>query len=263
MYSPLQSGWRYLKYFCTASNGRGHGIHSPFVFEFVTRVLNDDRHFYAYTTIGNLRKLLLSDTRQLTIEDRSLNPGVRKTRKVNDIASSALQPEKFGQLLFRIAQYYSPAAILELGTSLGIATSYLAAAAKNADIITMEEAGEVAGLAKENFNKLQLDNIRMVEGGFDGTLQQVLADMRRIDLVCIHSDQGYGAVLHYYRQLLPCLHEYSILVFDGIHQGREMEQAWEMIRRQPEITLSIDLFRMGLVFFRKENKVKQHFSIRF
>ena len=62
MYSPLQLGIKYLKYYVTASNGKGHGVHSPFVFEFITRVLNDDRQFYAYQPIENLRTLLLADT---------------------------------------------------------------------------------------------------------------------------------------------------------------------------------------------------------
>jgi predicted O-methyltransferase YrrM len=265
MYSPLQLGWRYLKYYCTASNGKGHGIHSPFVFGFVTKVLNDDRHFYAYNSIENLRRLMLSDPRQVVIEDMGAGSRVEKTRtrKVKDIASSSLKPKKYGQLLFRMVEQYSPGTILELGTSLGITTAYLATAEKKANIITMEGAAAVADLAEENFRKLQLDNIRMIRGNFDDTLQSTIADAGKIDLAFIDGNHRYEPTLRYYHELLPALHEYSILVFDDIHWSKEMEQVWNEIRQQPDITLTIDLFFIGLVFFRKENKVKQHFTIRF
>lgn len=265
MYSPLQLGWRYLKYYCTASNGRGHGIHSPFVFEFITKVLNDDRHFYAYNNIENLRSLLLSDPRQVVVEDMGAGSRVQKTRlrKVKDMASSSLKPQKYGQLLFRMVNHYSPGTILELGTSLGITTAYLSSAKKKASVITMEGASGVADLAQENFRKLHLDNIRMVKGNFDDTLPATIAAAGKIDLAFIDGNHRYEPTLRYYRELLPALHENSILIFDDIHWSREMEQAWDEIRQQPGVTLSIDLFFIGLVFFRNENKVKQDFTIRF
>jgi predicted O-methyltransferase YrrM len=265
MYSPLQSGWRYLKYYCAASNGKGHGIHSPFVFEFVTRVLNDDRHFYAYSTIENLRRLMLSDPREVLVEDIGAGTGVQtiRTRKVKDLASSSLKTKKYGQLLFRMIEQYTPGTILELGSSLGITTAYLASAGKKASVITMETAAAVAELAQQNFRKLQLNNIRMITGNFDETLQPTIAELGKIDLACIDGNHRYETTLRYYHELLPALHEQSILVFDDIHQSKEMEKAWNEIRRQPGVTVSIDLFFTGLIFFRKENKVKQDFTIRF
>lgn len=265
MYSPLQLGWRYLKYYCTASNGKGHGIHSPFVFEFVTKVMNDDRHFYAYNNIENLRRLMLSDPRQVSFEDMGAGSRIQKTRtrKIKDIAASALKPKKYGQLLFRMVEQYSPGTILELGTSLGITTAYLASAGEKARVITMEGADSVAEVAEQNFRKLQLDNIRLVRGNFDETLETTIADAGKIGLAFIDGNHRYEPTLRYYHTLLPALDEYSILIFDDIHWSSEMEQAWEEIKQQPDVTLSIDLFFIGLVFFRKENKVKQDFTIRF
>ncbi|HEX7690950.1 MAG TPA: class I SAM-dependent methyltransferase [Sediminibacterium sp.] len=265
MYSPFRLAIRYLQYYLKASNGKGHGIHSPFVFDFVTRVLNDNRHFYAYRHIENLRKILLSDTRMLTIEDMGAGSRSARTnrRSVQQIATSSLKPAKFSQLLFRIADHYKTRNILELGTSLGITTAYLASASENTRVITMEGAAEIATVAKENFLKLKLNNITLVQGNFDDRLQEAIAGMPAIDLCFIDGNHLYEPTLRYYRQLLPALHEYSILVFDDIHWSREMEQAWETIREQPEVTMTIDLFFIGLVFFRKEHKEKQHFIIRF
>lgn len=265
MYSPFELGIKYLKYYVTASNGKGHGMHSPFVFDFITKVLNDDRNFYAYQSIENVRELLLIDKRELDIEDFGAGSRVKKTntRAVCAIADSSLKPKKFGQLLFRIVDRYSPDNILELGTSLGITTAYLASAKKNAAVITMEGAGAVAALAKQNFKKLQLDNIEMVEGNFDETLSDVMKRTKKLDLAFIDGNHRLEPTVRYFKELLPAVHEYSVLIFDDIHWSKEMEQAWETIKEDPSVTLSIDLFFIGLVFFRKEQKVKQHFTVRF
>ncbi len=265
MYSPFQLGARYLKYYITASNGRGHGMHSPFVFEFITKVLNDDRHFYAYQSIENIRQLMLLEQKELLIEDFGAGSRVKKenTRKICDIARSSLKPKKFGQLLFRLVDFYSPVTILELGTSLGITTAYLASAKKGTSVTTLEGANTVATVARQNFEKLQLTNIGMVEGNFDETLSPVVDQLKSIDLAFIDGNHRYEPTVRYYKKLLPAVHEYSVLIFDDIHWSKEMEQAWEEIKTDPAVTLSIDLFFIGLLFFRKEQKVKQHFLIRF
>ena len=265
MYSPLQLGIRYLRYYVKAANGKGHGVHSPFVFDFITRVLNDDRSFYAYRSIENLRRLLLLDNREVVVEDMGAGSRVKKTntRRIKDIARSSLKPQKFGQLLFRIVDHYAPATILELGTSLGITTAYLAAAKTGSTVVTMEGASAVAEQALANFNKLQLSNIKLVKGNFDETLPDTLLNNSRIDMAFIDGNHRYEPTMRYYHDLLPCMHEYSILIFDDIHWSAEMEQAWEAIKADVHNTLTIDLFFIGLVFFRKENKEKQHFTIRF
>jgi len=265
MYSPLQLAARYAKYYITASNSKGHGMHSPFVFSFITQVMKDDRAFYAYRSIENLRQLQLIDQQVLLIQDFGAGSRVRKenTRKVCDIARSSLKPKKFGQLLFRIVDQYSPANILELGTSLGITTAYMAAANEQSKVVTMEGAATVAAVAKKNFAKLGLQNIRLVEGNFDETLAATVQQMGRIDLAFVDGNHRYEPTLRYFREILPAMHEYSILIFDDIHWSKEMEQAWAEIQQDPAVTLSIDLFFIGLVFFRKEQKVKQHFTIRF
>lgn len=265
MYSPVQLGIRYLKYYLSALNSKGHGMHSPFVFEFITTVLNDNRQFYAYQSIENLRQLMLLDERALLIEDFGAGSRVKKEniRLVKEIAASSLKPKKYGQLLFRMIDKYAPETILELGTSLGITTSYLATARPDVSVVTMEGALSVSDVARQNFRKLGLSNIELVEGNFDTTLENVVNRFSKIDLVFIDGNHRYEPTVNYFKQLLPAMHENSILVFDDIHWSREMEQAWKTIIADSAVTLSIDLFFIGLVFFRKENKVKQNFTIRF
>lgn len=265
MYSTFQFGVRYLKYYVSASNRSGHGLHSPFVFDFISNVLNDDRCFYAYQSIENLRQLLLIDNSKIMIEDFGAGSRVKKNsiRSVSDIAGTSLKPKKYGQLLFRIVDRYAPNTILELGSSLGITTAYLASARAEATVLTMEGAPSVAALAKRNFNKLGLSNIELVEGNFDETLAAVIDRLHSIDLIFIDGNHRLEPTVRYFNQLLAVVHEYSILVFDDIHWSKEMEGAWKLIIADPSVTLSIDLFFFGFIFFRKEHKVKQHFTIRF
>lgn len=265
MYSAFQLGCKYIKYYATAFNGKGHGMHSPFVFSFITKVLNDKRFFYAYESIESVRQLLLLENKQILIQDFGAGSRVNKTRlrSIHKIASSSLKSKKFGQLLFRIVDFYSPKTILELGTSMGITTAYLASANPSASIITLEGSIEIAEIAKSNFERLHLDNVQQIIGNFDDTLSNALSTFDKVDMVFIDGNHRYEPTIRYFHQLLAYTHEYSILIFDDIHWSIEMEKAWDEIIHHPTVMLSIDLFFIGLVFFRKENKTKQHFTIRF
>ena len=265
MYSSFQLGLRYIKYLIVASNAKGHGIHSPFVFSFITKILNDDRHFYAYTAIENLRNLLFIDQQKIVIEDFGAGSRINKhnERSITDIARSSLKPKKYGQLLFRMVDQYKPKNVLELGTSLGITTSYLASAIESTSIVTMEGSTTIAQVARNNFNKLGLKDIKLVEGNFDLTLDSTIKEMGTIDFAFIDGNHRYDPTIRYFRKLLPVMNEYSVLIFDDIHWSKEMEQAWQEIVLDPLVTLSIDLFFIGIVFFREEQKVKQNFVIRF
>lgn len=265
MYSPVQLAGRYLQYYLSASNGKGHGVHSPFVYSFITRVLNDERQFYAYNAIEKIRQELLQNPEEVLIEDFGAGSRTKKSnlRSIKAIAASSLKPKKFGQLLFRIADHYAPEKILELGTSLGITTAYLASAGEKSSVVTMEGASSIAKIARNNFEKLGLKNIEMVAGNFDRTLTSTVRKMGYIDLAFVDGNHRYDPTLRYFRELLPAMQEHSILIFDDIHWSREMEQAWDEIKADPAVTLSVDLFFIGLVFFRKEQKVKQDFVIRF
>lgn len=265
MYGKLQLAFKYLQYYITASNGKGHGIHSPFVFDFVTNVLNDKRSFYCYKTIEYIREELKQNETVLAIEDFGAGSHTKQyhQRKVSSIASSALKPAKFSQLLFRMVDHYQPNTILELGTSLGITTSYLACAKNDARVITMEGSPAIASVAKQNFARLQLQNVELVTGNFDDTLPDVLATVSSPDFVFIDGNHRKQPTLNYFNQLLPKTNEHSVLIFDDIHWSKEMEEAWHLIKENERVSLSIDLFFIGIVFFRKENKEKQHFVIRF
>jgi len=265
MYSRFQSALKYLHYYLTASNGKGHGIHSPFVYKFIKDVLNDSRHFKAYDIVEELRKRMLQDQGVIDVEDFGAGSAVSKTnlRSIASIAKNAAKPKKYGQLLFRIINYYKPQTILELGTSLGITTAYLASANSGAKVMTMEGSGTIANIAKENFKTLELKNTELIEGNFDQTLSSVISQLSSVDFAFIDGNHRREPTERYFKQLLPILQNDSILVFDDIHWSEEMEEAWKNIKEHPAVRCSIGLFFIGIVFLKEEFKEKQHFTIRF
>jgi len=265
LFNRFQLGKKYLRYYLTASNGKGHGVHSPFVFSFIRDVLNDEKPYPCYSAIEEKRKELLNNNTVIEVTDFGAGSSVIKTNKrvVKDIASSSLKPKKYAQLLFRMAQYYKPKTILELGTSFGISSAYLASAGNGPDVHTCEGAVSIAAIAKQNFDELGLKNIHITEGDFTNTFSPLLAKLDKIDLAFIDGNHRKEPTIDYFTKLLDHSTSSTILIFDDIHWSAGMEEAWEEIKQNPAVTLTIDLFFIGIVIVSPDINHKQHFSVRF
>jgi len=240
-------------------------MHSPFVFDFIINVLNDKTVYDEYKKIESVRHDLLKNKNAIDVEDFGAGSGVIKTntRRIDKIAASSLKSKKFAQLLFRLVKYYQPKQIIEIGTSFGVTTSYIAMAQPSANVNTHEGASKIASIAIENFNSLNLNNIKLKQGDFETTLMGTIAAIDSLDFAFIDGNHRKKPTWKYFEMLLTKSNENSIFIFDDIHWSTEMEQVWEEIKLHPAVTLSIDLFFIGIVFFKKDFKVKQHFSIRF
>ncbi|HVG13918.1 MAG TPA: class I SAM-dependent methyltransferase [Chitinophagaceae bacterium] len=264
MYTSLQLTQKYLKYYFSAFNGKGHGTHSPFVFDFIRNVLNP-KALVIPKDVEDLRSDLKKNYRTIEIEDLGAGSRIhpRKSKTISQLVATAVKPKKYGQLLFRLAKHYRPETIIELGTSLGLTTAYFATACADANLVTIEGSSEVHLQAIENFKRLQLNNINALKGNFDDLLPLVLKDLATIDLAYIDGNHRYRPTINYFHQLLLKKNNNTILVFDDIHWSAEMEQAWEEIKAHPSVACTIDIFFLGFVFFRNEFKAKQHFTIRY
>lgn len=265
MYSKFQLAVKYLKYYFSSSNGKGHGTHSPFIFHFITNILNNKKQYKEYASVEELRSSLLANKTILEIEDFGAGSAVNKTNKrtVSAIAKNSVKPKKFGQLLFRMVRAYKPAQILELGTSLGVTTAYLALADPESNLVTLEGAKSVADMARSNLATLGIKNASIQEGNFDDTLPGILNNVSVLDLVFIDGNHRREPTERYFQQLLTRVNNDTIIIFDDIHWSMEMEAAWHFIKNHPEVRCTIDLFFIGIVLFRKEFIAKQHFAIRF
>jgi predicted O-methyltransferase YrrM len=224
----------------------------------------DKKRYPAYTLPDAYKRNLLKDDTILMVQDLGAGSktGRSRERKVSDIARTSVKHKRYSRLLYRLCLRQGYKRILELGTSLGVTTMYLAGI-PGAGVITLEGAEEVANYAKAAFSTHGFENVEMVEGDFDHTLEAAAYKMGGIDLAFVDGNHRKLPTLRYFEQLLSYMGNDSCIVFDDIHWSREMEEAWDLIRQDNRVRLSIDLFFVGIVFFRREFVEKQHFTIRY
>jgi predicted O-methyltransferase YrrM len=236
------------------------------VYAFIENVLRDRKPYEIYGKVEALRRELLRSNERLEVVD--LGAGSRKdnqqSRRVGDIVRSAAKPKKYGQLLYRTARHYGCRNLLELGTSLGITTAYLAAGAgTEGKVVTIEGAPAIAAKAAEQLRRLGAGNVVQLVGDFDERLPEAFGIMPSPELVYIDGNHRKEPTLRYFQLLKERCGEQAILVFDDIHWSRGMEEAWAAIRGDDEVTCTIDLFHVGFVFFRRSFREKVDFMIRY
>lgn len=238
-------------------------LHSPFLYELAEEVIYDTRQYYAFRKIENLRSALKQSKMKVEVND--LGAGSQqmkgKERKVADIARYASVSPQKGQLLFKLVKYFQANQILELGTALGLGTAYMASGNTNAEVTSIEGCKNLAQIAYRNWDALQLNKINVVKGDFKDVLPKVLNDKGKFDLIYLDGNHQYQPTLDYFNQCLPYVTENGLIVLDDIHWSGEMEAAWEVIVANETVTLSIDLYDIGLVFFR-QSSAKEHFRLK-
>jgi len=258
----LQLIFRYIKYLFRAKSK--HSAQAPFLYELITQVIDKITDDNSCENIEALRKELCKQERTIKITDFGAGSTINnsKKRKVKDVAKNSAKNEKFGKLLYRIIQFYKPKNILELGTSLGISTSYLAKADANAQVFTFEGCPETAKIAEENFEKQNIKNTSITLGDFNLTLTEKLKEIKTIDLAFIDGNHQEKPTIAYFEKCLEYANNNTIFVFDDIHWSDGMENAWNYIKSHSSTTLTIDLFFVGIVFVKSELS-KEDFTIRF
>lgn len=258
----LQLATSFLKHRFSAKTR--HGLHSPFVYRLADEVIYDFKPRPEYAIIEDLRKQLLNDDRVITITDLGAGSHVNnnKQKQVKQLAGNALKPSKLAQLIFRIVNDLKPRNIVEMGTCLGVTTAYLSSAAPDARIITVEGCPETASVAKENLSELKASNVDLRVGNFDDVLPRILKEINSLDFLFIDGNHRKEATLKYFNDCLPLVNENSLMIFDDIYWSEGMEEAWAEIKNHPQVTVTVDLFWIGLVYFKK-GQAKEHFKIKF
>ncbi|MEZ4987489.1 MAG: class I SAM-dependent methyltransferase [Saprospiraceae bacterium] len=241
-----------------------YDIHSPFLSKWVEAVFEDERGYYIFEEAERVRHYWENVKHDVVFDDDSgagSRAGQGRVRQVASMIQQSGVDRRTGQLLFKMALFATPSTILELGTNLGLSALYLRAAARNATFISVEAHPEVARLAQKSFSLLRLPPPIIVNDTFQGALPRLLSQYPRLDLVWIDGDHRGGATVAYFEQLLPNLHEQSVVAIGDIHWSADMEAAWEHIRKHPDVTISLDLFSMGVLFFGKESQDVLHYAL--
>ncbi|MBG14778.1 MAG: SAM-dependent methyltransferase [Crocinitomicaceae bacterium] len=253
---------KYLGFYFTAKTK--YGIHSPFVFDFFNQVYDSNTSYYSFVAIEYVREKLKSNSNRINVEDfgaGSRRFGKGKKRKISKIAATSLQQPKMTALLFRLINYYNlKPVVLELGTSLGITTAYLSNANKNNTVYTIEGSKEIAKVANNVFKQLALKNVKLVIGNFDMVLPR-LEFPQPLGFVYIDGNHKKEATLSYFNWALEKANEQTIIVVDDIYWSNDMIQAWDEIKENERVSLTIDLFKLGIVFLHKV-QVKEHFKLK-
>ena len=241
-------------------------LHSPFVYRIYTQILNDKSGHNEFRSIEELRVRLLMDQGTIKISDLGTGDSdissCHRIIPVKKVVKRSCVKPVYGQLLFRTARHFRPAVMVELGTSLGISTIYLAMGNPQGQITTIGRCQETAAFARKNFELLGLSNIRQVTGSFEDILPGLLQNLGKVDLFFIDGNHREKPSLQYFYQCLQHIHDDSVFILDDIHRSEEMEEVWKKIQEYPSVTITIDLFRMGLVFF-KEGLSKEDFILHF
>lgn len=263
MNQRLRYSLKYIHYLLFAKHKKGHGIHSPFLFKLITEIfiskIEDkklEQVFLAYNKIKQNKQLL-------TFEEIGAGSSYKKLNQltVGKIVQKSSINKKYGKLLYGLVKFFNPETILEIGTSVGISTAFIAQAAPNANFKTIEGISQKIEIAKKISSKLNLKP-EFIHGNFNHMLASVLEKYQTLDFVFFDGNHTKEATLNYFNQCVAKTDNNSVFIFDDIHWSEDMENAWECIKQNKNVTLSVDLFRLGLIFFRKELS-KEHYVIKF
>lgn len=241
-----------------------HGTHSPFVYKLLDEVVYDDRHFYSFDAIEAIRSDLLKNNDTINILDLGAGSSINtdRVRRISDIAKNSAKTADLGRLMFRLVNHFQPKVMLELGTSLGVSTLYQALGFANGRMHTFEGCPETAGIAKQSFQKGNVENVQLHLGDFKETLPEFLAQAAKVDWAFIDGNHQYQPTMDYFNWVMNKSHEGTVLVFDDIYWSKGMGKAWEEIKADERVTCTIDLFHVGLVFL-KPGMTKEDFIIKF
>ena len=162
-----------------------------------------------------------------------------------------------------MVHFFNPEKMLELGTCLGIGSAYMAMARQGGELTTLEGCPNLSKLAEENFKKLHLQNIKIVQGNFDETLDGGGATFEKVDFAFVDGNHQKEPTLNYFQKLLSKAIDGTVFVFDDIHWSEEMESTWEEIKSHERVKISMDFFRFGVVVFREGQKEQQHYTLKY
>ena len=257
----LASG--YLNYLLKSKHWKGHGIHSPFVYELVSQVLYDRKPYPGYEEIQVILEKLKNTTDKLPVSEFGAGSHELsgETRSVSEMVLKSSVSNKYGKLLFRIARFYKPSSVIELGTSIGLSTLYLAKGAPDSRVVTLEGNKAVCEYARSLFHEYQLKNVQAINGLFDDYLPYLDEKYSNAGLVFIDGNHTREATLRYFHHFAGLMKD-GIIIIDDINWSVDMQEAWETIKLEENNRVTLDLFFMGIVIFRK-SITPGHYIVRF
>ena len=235
---------------------KGYGVHSPFVYNLITKVIEEKCSYYSFYDIELLRRELYYREEVVTCPDRQ-HPGRTKQRQVGEIVYREAIKASHGALLFRLVNYFKSRHILQLGPNMGLSTLYLTSYAKDLRCIALESVPEFAVIARETFKRAH-NPIDLRVGSYAELLPKALADMEQVDFVYFNTLYEQEHNLSLFETCLRYVHNDTVFVFEGIKASQKMRDFWKAVCAHPEVTVTVDLFTLGIVFFNRKLHKKDY-----
>ncbi len=235
-------------------------LHSPIVASVARALIQDRRWYYAFQDVEVIRRKMRRSDVQLHFTDFGAGQASGQ-RSLQQIVRRSASSRRQGQRLFRLANWLQPQSMLELGSSVGISTMYLASAARTARFITLEGCADCAAIARANLDILGLKNVEVRSGEFDTTLRPALTELAPVDLVYLDGNHRQAPTLAYFELCLAAAQPTTVFVFDDVYWSPEMTAAWQEIQNHARVTTTVDFFDLSLAFITPDFREKQHFRI--
>src|SRR6056297_679904 len=254
-----------LIYKLTVKHGKGYGIHSPFVYGFVREVMlqsKKDKNPGAWVKM--MQQELFDNKTFLHTDAIGAGTRIRKRKfiKAGRLARKSGLPRKYIRLLIKLTHYLSVENVLELGTCCGLTSACLARGKDQIMVHSIEGNYERYQFALRMFSKLGISNIAIENERFNDVLDRFSKYDARFDMVFMDGDHAYKPTIQYFEKLIHLLNKNGVIVVDDIYWSPGMTKAWKAIQNHPSVTVTIDLYRFGLVFLHR-SQAKEHFTIRF
>jgi predicted O-methyltransferase YrrM len=252
----------FIRHFFSATR-KGHNVHSPFVYQLCEEVFYNRAAFYDFEKLDKLRKILRRDDTILQIEDFGAGSKTFKgsSRKVGHIAARGISSKKQSEILYKLVNFLKANTVIELGTSLGLNTLYFAKANQAGKVYSIEGSRALYDFSSRLLADNEAHNVTLINDRFDNSLPFLLQQINPVDLLYVDGNHTYEATMHYFNLALQKKGNDSVFVFDDIYWSEGMTKAWEAIKSNSEVTLSIDAFYFGIIFFKKEVKEKVNIKI--
>ncbi|MCW3077139.1 MAG: class SAM-dependent methyltransferase [Bacteroidetes bacterium] len=252
----------FIRHWLTATR-KGHNVHSPFVYKLCEEIFYNNSAFYDFEQLEEIRSALKKNKTILNIEDFGAGSKTmpQKRRSVTEIAKSGISTQKQSQIIYKLINFFYAGTIIELGTSLGLNTLYLAMANKKARLYSIEGSRELFDFSSQLINEAKVKNVTLMNGKFDDELPVLLNQINKVDVFYVDGNHTYESTLQYFRSALPKRTNDSVFIFDDIYWSHGMTRAWHEIKNDAHVTLSIDAFYFGMIFFKQEVKEKVHLKI--
>lgn len=259
--------WRILKYIqhlFYRSYRKGYGIHSPYLFEFVNKILFNTAKVRVPGEILCLHRELKADRSMIPVGKLGATSNVDKAeeRSVRSFVRTSSVTEKYGALLFRISKWFEPEIIIELGSGLGISTLYLASGSPGVPLHSVEGNTDRASFAAQLICKSGLVGTTIHWGEMEEKLDEIVPMINGRFVAFVDGNHRYEPTIAYLRKLIEAAGEDSLIIMDDIYWSKGMQAAWKEVISWPGVRVSIDLFHVGVLLLRSDLD-KAHLKIKF